>query len=148
MTWADQRLTVENIKRHPWFFGADWDSLRFIAPPFVPALQSITDTSYFPTDDLGNMPDQLEVHEGLGSEKDLAFLGYIHHFKVSFLALTAGLCFQIHLQEVHGRASAISAAAGLSCFHFALDCNVVAYANVRTNTYPASLTLSAHFRIL
>lgn len=76
MTWGDLRLTVDGIKGHPFFFGADWDSLRYIAPPFVPALQSITDTSYFPTDDLGNLPDQLEAMEILGSEKDLAFLGY------------------------------------------------------------------------
>jgi len=50
-------------------------TLRHIEPPFVPHLQSITDTSYFPTDDLGNMPDQLERVEGVGAEKDLAFLG-------------------------------------------------------------------------
>lgn len=78
MTWADSRLTVEKIKGHPFFFGADWDSLRYIDPPFVPALQSITDTSYFPTDDLGNLPDQLETTQSLGSEQDLAFIGYAH----------------------------------------------------------------------
>ncbi|KZP25554.1 kinase-like protein [Athelia psychrophila] len=76
MTWADGRLTVEGIKSHPFFGGADWDSLRYIAPPFVPSLQSITDTTYFPTDDLGNLPEQLEVHEALGSERDLAFIGF------------------------------------------------------------------------
>jgi hypothetical protein len=81
MTWADHRLTVEGIKAHPFFFGADWASLRYIDPPFVPALQSITDTSYFPTDDLGNLPDKLEsTVESLGSEKDLAFLGCAHQF--------------------------------------------------------------------
>ena len=77
MTWAGHRLSVEGIKGHPFFYGADWDSLRYIAPPFVPALQSITDTSYFPTDDLGNLPDQLQAMESLGSEKDLAFLGQV-----------------------------------------------------------------------
>lgn len=77
MTWADGRLTVEGIKSHPFFGGADWDSLRYIAPPFVPSLQSITDTTYFPTDDLGNLPEQLEVHEALGSERDLAFIGCV-----------------------------------------------------------------------
>lgn len=77
MTWAESRLPVERVKAHPFFYGADWDSLRYIAPPFVPALQSITDTSYFPTDDLGNLPDQLETHESLGSEKDLAFIGCV-----------------------------------------------------------------------
>jgi hypothetical protein len=77
MNWADQRLTVNQIKAHPFFYGADWNSLRHIEPPFVPHLQSITDTSYFPTDDFGSLPDQLEKVEGIGAEKDLAFLGYV-----------------------------------------------------------------------
>jgi protein-serine/threonine kinase len=77
MTWAESRLTVNQIKGHPFFYGADWNSLRHIEPPFVPHLQSITDTSYFPTDDLGNTPDQLERVEGVGAEKDLAFLGWV-----------------------------------------------------------------------
>ncbi|KAG6889745.1 hypothetical protein C0992_004263 [Termitomyces sp. T32_za158] len=75
MTWAEKRLTVTQIKTHPFFYGCDWNSLRHIEPPFVPRLQSITDTSYFPTDDLGNTPDHLEKVEGVGAEKDLAFLG-------------------------------------------------------------------------
>ena len=79
MTWAETRLTVNQIKAHPFFYGADWSSLRHIEPPFVPQLQSITDTSYFPTDDLGNMPDHLERVEGVGAEKDLAFLGWVVH---------------------------------------------------------------------
>ncbi|KAG9313056.1 kinase-like domain-containing protein [Chiua virens] len=37
---------------------------------------SITDTTYFPTDELGNLPDQLEAVEQVGSDKDLAFLGF------------------------------------------------------------------------
>ena len=77
MTWAETRLTVNQIKAHPFFYGADWSSLRHIDPPFVPHLQSITDTSYFPTDELGSMPDQLERVEGVGAEKDLAFLGWV-----------------------------------------------------------------------
>ncbi|KAG6860879.1 hypothetical protein C0995_006434 [Termitomyces sp. Mi166 len=76
MAWAEQRLTVNQIKMHPFFYGCDWNSLRHIEPPFVPRLQSITDTSYFPTDDLGNTPDHLERVEGVGAEKDLAFLGF------------------------------------------------------------------------
>ncbi|EGN96778.1 hypothetical protein SERLA73DRAFT_184939 [Serpula lacrymans var. lacrymans S7.3] len=63
MTWANSRLTVDQVKAHPFFFGADWNSLRYIAPPFVPALSSITDTSYFPTEELSNTPEQLEVVE-------------------------------------------------------------------------------------
>lgn len=75
MNWASHRLGVSEIKSHPFFFGCDWENLRYIAPPFVPALSSITDTTYFPTDELGNLPDQLEVVEQVGTDKDLAFLG-------------------------------------------------------------------------
>lgn len=75
MTWADSRLTVNQIKTHPFFYGADWSALRHIEPPFVPHLQSLTDTSYFPTDEFGNLPDQLEQVEGISAEKDLAFVG-------------------------------------------------------------------------
>lgn len=81
MNWSEHRLNVNQIKSHPFFYGADWNSLRHIEPPFVPHLQSITDTSYFPTDDLGNMPDQLEKVEGVGAEKDLAFIGYMFFIK-------------------------------------------------------------------
>lgn len=88
MTWAESRLNVNQIKAHPFFFGADWNTLRQIEPPFVPRLQSITDTSYFPTDDLGNMPDHLEKVEGVGAEKDLAFLGFVFRDISSSLSLT------------------------------------------------------------
>jgi protein-serine/threonine kinase len=77
MTWAHLRLTVNQIKAHPFFYGADWNALRHFEPPFVPHLQSITDTSYFPTEDLQDTPDQLELVEGVGAEKDLAFLGWV-----------------------------------------------------------------------
>lgn len=80
MTWAESRLTVGQIKAHPFFYGADWNALRHIEPPFVPHLQSIIDTSYFPTDDFGNVPDQMEQVEGIGAEKDLAFLGWALSF--------------------------------------------------------------------
>jgi protein-serine/threonine kinase len=91
MTWAESRLNVNQIKSHPFFYGVDWNSLRQIEPPFVPHLQSITDTSYFPTDEFGNVPDQLDQVESVGADKDLAFLlqvfyvstillrGLIHH---------------------------------------------------------------------
>ncbi|KAF4569704.1 Serine/threonine-protein kinase [Pleurotus pulmonarius] len=83
MNWAEKRLNVNQLKVHPFFYGADWNSLRMIEPPFVPRLQSITDTSYFPTDDLGNLPNALEKVEAVGAEKDLAFLNFT--FKRSIL---------------------------------------------------------------
>ena len=74
MTWAENRLNANQIKQHPFFYGVDWTTLRQIEPPFVPHLKSITDTSYFPTDEFGNVPDQLDQAESVGAEKDLAFL--------------------------------------------------------------------------
>ncbi|KAF5387404.1 hypothetical protein D9757_005759 [Collybiopsis confluens] len=76
MTWADSRLTVNQIKSHPFFYGADWSALRQIEPPFVPHLQSSTDTAYFPTDDFGDLPEQLEQVEGISAEKNLAFINF------------------------------------------------------------------------
>jgi len=80
MVWAEHRFNVHEIKAHQFFYGADWSSLRRISPPFVPDLQSSTDTSYFPTEDLCDTPDQLEKVEGVSTEKDLAFLGYVVYF--------------------------------------------------------------------
>jgi hypothetical protein len=55
-------------KTHPFFFGADWNSLRHIEPPFVPHLQSTADTSYFPTEEFGNVAEQMEQVEGISLE--------------------------------------------------------------------------------
>ena len=88
MTWANSRLGVNEIKNHPFFYGADWDNLRYIAPPFVPALSSITDTTYFPTDELSNLSNQLEQVEQVGSDKDLAFLGQVLSAMFALISLT------------------------------------------------------------
>ncbi|KAJ7507838.1 kinase-like domain-containing protein [Mycena galericulata] len=45
ITSADRRLNVQEIKKHPFFYGVDWTTLRNIDAPFVPHLRSITDTS-------------------------------------------------------------------------------------------------------
>ncbi|KAJ6613416.1 kinase-like protein [Mycena sp. CBHHK59/15] len=75
ITSADQRMNVQEIKKHPFFYGVDWTTLRNIDAPFVPHLRSITDTSYFPTDQLDQVPEEASVETG-GASKDLAFLGY------------------------------------------------------------------------
>ncbi|WVQ79757.1 hypothetical protein IAT38_001857 [Cryptococcus sp. DSM 104549] len=74
---ADRRYTVEQLKAHPFFYGVDWTSIREIDAPFVPHLRSITDTSYFPTDELDQVPDVPQgADTGSDAKKDLAFLGY------------------------------------------------------------------------
>jgi hypothetical protein len=70
-------LNVNQIKSHDFFYGADWNSIRRIEPPFVPCLQSSTDTSYFPVEDYEDIPNQVERVEAVGAEQDLAFLGYV-----------------------------------------------------------------------
>lgn len=85
ITSQDQRLDVDQIKRHPFFFGVDWDTIRRIDAPFVPHLRSITDTSYFPTDELDQVPEEAAAEsDSKGANKDLAFLGYtFKRFSVS-----------------------------------------------------------------
>jgi len=75
MTSADERLVVEEIKAQSFFYGVDWPTIRVIEAPFVPNLRSITDTSYFPTEDLENVPEIPAGADATGA-KDLAFLGY------------------------------------------------------------------------
>ncbi|KAL0574532.1 Serine/threonine-protein kinase [Marasmius crinis-equi] len=75
LTSADRRLNVDQIKNHLFFYGVDWDSIRQIDSPFVPRLRSITDTSYFPTDEIEQAPEDAPAQTNDAS-KDLAFLGY------------------------------------------------------------------------
>ncbi|KAF8351434.1 kinase-like domain-containing protein [Amanita rubescens] len=75
ITPADRRLVVEQIKMHDFFYGVDWDSIRQIEAPFIPQLHSVTDTSYFPTEDLDQGPEETPAESSVAS-KDLPFLGY------------------------------------------------------------------------
>ncbi|THH28952.1 hypothetical protein EUX98_g5242 [Antrodiella citrinella] len=75
ITSHDRRLGVDQIKHHPFFYGVNWNIIRNIEAPFVPRLRSITDTSYFPTDELEQVPEQPSDGDSTGN-KDLAFLGY------------------------------------------------------------------------
>jgi hypothetical protein len=62
-----------------FFYGVDWASIRDIDAPFVPHLKSITDTSYFPTDEIDQTNDlPVGAESGDDAKKDLAFLGYTY----------------------------------------------------------------------
>jgi protein-serine/threonine kinase len=76
ITSDDRRLTVDQIKQHPFFYGVDWDTIRLIDAPFVPHLRSITDTSYFPTDEIDQSAEDLPT-ESAAAGRDLAFLGWV-----------------------------------------------------------------------
>jgi protein-serine/threonine kinase len=52
---------VEEIKAHPYFAGFNWDTVRESVAAHVPQLQSITDTSYFPTEDLDQVPEMPDM---------------------------------------------------------------------------------------
>lgn len=91
---ADRRMTVEQLKAHPvsiqplnngwkgtanaqFFYGVDWATIRDIDAPFVPHLKSITDTSYFPTDEIDQSATEAPSGDAAAdAKKDLAFLGY------------------------------------------------------------------------
>ncbi|KAG7096921.1 Serine/threonine-protein kinase [Marasmius oreades] len=75
ITAADRRLSVDQIKDHLFFYGVDWETIRQIDSPFVPRLRSITDTSYFPTDEIKQDPEDAPAQSSEASN-DLAFLGY------------------------------------------------------------------------
>jgi len=76
MTWSDNRAGVEEIRAHPLFEGVEWLSLRAMPAPRPPTLKSITDTSYFPTEEYADVPELPEGVEKLDADKDLAFLGF------------------------------------------------------------------------
>ena len=82
ITYADRRLTVEQIKKHPFFYGVDWDAIRRIEAPFIPHLRSITDTSYFPTDEIDQADEDKPAQTGEAG-MDLAFLGLVSYMAVS-----------------------------------------------------------------
>ena len=84
-------MTCEQLKAHPvstclglvtsanaeFFYGVDWSTIRDIDAPFVPHLKSITDTSYFPTDEIDQTETEMSAGDsGNDAKKDLAFLGY------------------------------------------------------------------------
>ncbi|KAF7292458.1 AGC/NDR protein kinase [Mycena chlorophos] len=76
ITSADRRMNIQQIKNHSFFYGVDWDTIRSIDAPFVPHLRSITDTSYFPVEQLEQPSEDIPVDSGGSAQKDLAFLGY------------------------------------------------------------------------
>ena len=75
---SSHRSKLSDLKAHPFFYGIDWEKLRNGPAPFVPQLQSITDTSYFPTDDLNVDHHDEQMQGGVSgiNQKDLAFVGY------------------------------------------------------------------------
>ena len=96
LTHADQRLGrhggADEIKSHPFFRGVDWNTIRQVEAPYIPKLSSITDTRFFPTDELENVPDSPAMAQAArqreqmmkqgaanpSSKEDLPFIGYTY----------------------------------------------------------------------
>ncbi|KAI8090266.1 Serine/threonine-protein kinase orb6 [Gilbertella persicaria] len=70
----------EEIKQHPFFYGINWEQIRNERSPHIPQLRSITDTSYFPTEELDAVPEMVDTQiyqtDTVNAQKDLAFVGY------------------------------------------------------------------------
>lgn len=88
LTSSDRRLGrhggASEIKQHPFFRGVDWDTIRRVDAPFIPKLRSITDTRFFPTDELEDVPDSPAMSQaqqqqvGKNVKEDLPFIGYTY----------------------------------------------------------------------
>lgn len=95
LTHAENRLGrhggAAEIKAHPFFRGVDWNTIREVDAPFIPKLKSITDTRFFPTEELENVPEnpalaraerERQAHGGAASngdsKEDLPFIGYTY----------------------------------------------------------------------
>jgi len=70
------RKGVEEIKRHRFFDGIDWDGIRQSKAPFVPILKSPTDTSYF--EELEELEENDEEEINRGKNSDIRFIGYTY----------------------------------------------------------------------
>lgn len=57
----DRYTTLDQVKKHPWMAGLDWDNLRSTEASFVPVLKTPMDTSYF--DDFSNPEDMASYKE-------------------------------------------------------------------------------------
>jgi serine/threonine kinase 38 len=68
------RDDVNEIKRHPFFDGVDWMSIRSTQAPIDPGVKSIDDTSNF--DEFGDAPEEQPSVDSLSSVRDLAFINY------------------------------------------------------------------------
>lgn len=88
ITDHNQRLGTiggaSEIKKHPFFRGVDWGSLRRIRAPFEPKLSSAIDTQYFPVDEIPQQDTTAQIRARdeaanageAAAENTLPFIGY------------------------------------------------------------------------
>lgn len=61
--------TLNDIASHPFFTGVQWDALRSVSAPFVPALDSEIDTGYY--DDFSSPEDMAKYAEVLEKQRNV-----------------------------------------------------------------------------
>lgn len=87
MTDSDHRLTFEEIKQHPFFYGVDWDSLMTSESPCIPEIKNELDTSHF--DYFEPLPDEdnytIENEQEIENLASIAFMGFQYNRKASEL---------------------------------------------------------------
>ncbi|XP_052512908.1 myotonin-protein kinase isoform X4 [Budorcas taxicolor] len=67
-----------DFRKHPFFFGLEWDNLRDSVPPFTPDFEGATDTCNFDMveDGLTAMETLSDMQEGMPLGVHLPFVGY------------------------------------------------------------------------
>ncbi|RIA87908.1 kinase-like domain-containing protein [Glomus cerebriforme] len=72
------RGDAEEIKRHPFFKGVNWDDMlaKKVPPPFYPSISSPTDTSNFDEEFTREVPVLTPVHSHLNAEAQEEFKGF------------------------------------------------------------------------
>uniref|UniRef100_A0A3B4VM67 Citron Rho-interacting kinase n=1 Tax=Seriola dumerili TaxID=41447 RepID=A0A3B4VM67_SERDU len=93
---AKERLGFQGLRCHSFFSSVDWNNLRHVLPPFVPALHTEDDTSNF------EEPEQAAPWPASATQRgalpagfqgqDLPFLGWFFSRALTTLAKTESVC--------------------------------------------------------
>ena len=71
-------IWLKDFKKHPFFDGIDWENIRKMTPPYIPEIQSPTDTSNFPDEheDFRISAQAPKLGNASFSGKNLPFIGF------------------------------------------------------------------------
>ncbi|KAL6421047.1 hypothetical protein ACFW04_013572 [Cataglyphis niger] len=76
---------IDDFKKHPWFNGVDWDTLRDSIAPYIPEVSSPSDTSNFDVDDT-----DIRTSDAVPPAANSAFSGL--HLPFVGFSFTQGSC--------------------------------------------------------
>ena len=66
---------ADEIKKHPFFKGIDWNNVKNMKPPFIPILKNEYDTSYFENFEIIE-PFYPVTYNNIFKRKDIEYIGY------------------------------------------------------------------------